>query len=242
MTPTSAAGHLPEPRRQGAARPEAAAAPAARDDAAAARPLPRLRRARAGEALGRGHAPRRPRPGRARPRVGFFTPAEAATLNAFCDVLLAQDEEPRIASSTSRREARERRARRLPVLRHARRRRHLAARRARARRGGRGAATTFGCAPARAGRDLRPLRRRAAARGRLGAAERRPRLVASSSATRSRRSTRTPGHGTRSASAAPPTRAATPASAARSSRAASARLGGARRSRSTRSATCASGG
>jgi hypothetical protein len=31
------------------------------------------------------------------PEVRFFTPAEAVTLTAFCDVLLAQDEEPRIA-------------------------------------------------------------------------------------------------------------------------------------------------
>jgi hypothetical protein len=31
------------------------------------------------------------------PEIGFFIPAEAATLTAFCDVLLAQDAEPRIA-------------------------------------------------------------------------------------------------------------------------------------------------
>ena len=71
------------------------------------------------------------------PEITFFDEAEAATLKAFCDVVLAQDEEPRVpVLAYIDAEARLGRRRRLAVLRPAGRRRDLAARRARARRGG----------------------------------------------------------------------------------------------------------
>ena len=55
------ADHLPKRRRgRDPAAARAAAAPAPRDDAADARPLPRLRRARQRGSLGRGHSRRRP--------------------------------------------------------------------------------------------------------------------------------------------------------------------------------------
>ena len=46
--------------------------------------------------LGRGDARRRPRPRRERAADRFFDEAEARTLKAFCDIVTAQDDEPRI--------------------------------------------------------------------------------------------------------------------------------------------------
>ena len=122
------------PARPPAARPGRPAAPAARHHPADARPLPRLRRARRRRALGPGD-PRRG-PSRASsdvPPRRFFTRGEFACLCAFCDVVLAQDAEPRIpVLELRRRQARRRPARRLPARRHARRPRDLAAGRSRA--------------------------------------------------------------------------------------------------------------
>ena len=83
-------------RRRGRPTRETAA-PAARDDAADARPLPRLRLPRAGRALGRARPARSSSTGSSTcPELRFFNDPEAATLVAFCDVVLAQDAEPRI--------------------------------------------------------------------------------------------------------------------------------------------------
>ena len=58
----------------------------------------------------------------------FFSAGEAPTARAFCDVCVAQDDEPEGAGGgDGRRETGRRAPRRLPVRRHARRPRHLAA-------------------------------------------------------------------------------------------------------------------
>ena len=92
------ADHLPKlPRGRDPAAARAAAAPAPRDHAADARPLPRLRRARQGRATGtrsRGGSCSARRGG-AR-RSGSSRGARRRTLGAFCDLVTAQDREPRI--------------------------------------------------------------------------------------------------------------------------------------------------
>ena len=91
------AGHLPKRRGDRRSPTRRAAAPAARDDAADARPLPRLRRARAGGALGRGHAARScSTASRTCRRSASSTAREAATLRRSATSSLAQDAEPRI--------------------------------------------------------------------------------------------------------------------------------------------------
>ncbi len=91
------AGHLPKQRARrpaGAARGGCRASSA--DDAAGSRALPRLRRARGGAALGPGDAQRRRLAGCRRRRCGSFTEPEARDPRVFCDVVLAQDAEPRV--------------------------------------------------------------------------------------------------------------------------------------------------
>ena len=228
--------HLPNRGADGQPPPaRRAAAPAPRHDAADARPLPRLRRARRTPTTG---TRRRARSSSTRARAtsrrcASSPPREAPTLRAFCDVVLAQDAEPRIpVARDGRREARRRPARRLPLRRHARRPRDLAAGAARPRRAPPSAARRDGFAaaePRDAAGDRRALRRGRARRRRWDELD----VARAWSVVHARRcsrpSTPTRGRGTRSASAARPTRAATCASGRRHARAAARRRGGVRR-------------
>ena len=81
--------------------------------------------------------------------------AKARRSTAFCDVVLAQDAEPRIpVLAYRRREAARGQAGRLPLRRHARRRRDLAAGRPRPRRGGAAGAASSYCDGAGRGRQV----------------------------------------------------------------------------------------
>ena len=104
--------------RDAARRESSAPAPG---HAADARPLSGLQRARPGRPLGRGHAATAARPHESVPPLRFFTAREALTLGVFCDLVLAQDSEPKVpVLEHGRREAVRGRARRLSLRGHAR--------------------------------------------------------------------------------------------------------------------------
>ena len=221
----AAAGHPGRrdgPARRGAAPGEVDAgaatlmpyrSPASARSPRSPRPVPRLRRARPGRRVGRRHRRRRAGPAGAARDLAFFTPAEGRSPRrcwTCCSPRTASPRVPVLALIDAR--LADRRDRRLALRRHARGRPGLARHAGRPRRGRRGSATARGFArlrPATSRRALIQAVQDLAARREPGTACPPPTCGACGPATPAPRSTPTPGRGTRSASPARPTRAAT---------------------------------